>query len=187
MTMQIYTDGSSIGNPGPGGRGAIIKITDHRLQITEISQAQETILSWGERTTTNNVMELTAVIKSLEHIAISHGLWTINSDSGAGLFDTSPSVENTIDEQIVIYTDSTYVQKWVTERLATRVRRNRRRSKGWQLIANLELRKHMHALLPYFANLEWQRVRWHVGHEMNERVDDLARGEAEKIIRRLGY
>lgn len=50
------------------------------------------------------------------------------------------------------------------------------------MISNLDLRQRMQQLLPYFTHLDRQRVKGHAGHEMNEKVDDLARGEAEKRL-----
>lgn len=82
MKVQIYTDGSSRGNPGPGGYGAILVYGHHRKELSE-----------GYKQTTNNRMELLAVIKALEAMKTS------------GL-------------EITIYTDSKYVceaveKKWV--------------------------------------------------------------------------
>lgn len=168
MSIVVYTDGSSLGNPGPGGRGVII-----------VNWEKEILLSGWVVATTNNRMELQAVIETLLYFTGINGL-DIDMESGIGLFDNSTNEIQQIHDNITIVTDSTYVQKWVTERLTTRVRRNWRRSKGGKLIENVDLRQQMHTLLPYFTSLERQRVKGHAGHEMNEKVDDLARSEAEK-------
>lgn len=173
MMINIYTDGSSIGNPWPWGRGAII-----------VQEKKETILSGGEQDTTNNRMELLAVIKALKYFLgdISE-VGSQNSEVDwwwIGLFSQNVKDLEKIDHSITVHTDSQYVQKWVEERLATRVRRNRRLSKWGKTIKNVDLRQQMHALLGYFPKLQWQRVKGHAGHVMNERVDDIARGEAEK-------
>ena len=66
----IYTDGSSRGNPGPGGYGTVLKFKEHRREISE-----------GFRKTTNNRMELLAVIIGLEAIKVDHAPVKIYSDS----------------------------------------------------------------------------------------------------------
>lgn len=66
----IYTDGSSRGNPGPGGYGTVLKFKEHRKEIAE-----------GFRRTTNNRMELLAVIIGLEAIKVEHAPVTVYSDS----------------------------------------------------------------------------------------------------------
>ena len=78
MIVEIYTDGACSGNPGPGGWGAILRYKGHEKE-----------LSGGELDTTNNRMEMTAVIKALEAL----------------------KRRSTIE----LYTDSQYVQKGVTE------------------------------------------------------------------------
>jgi len=68
--ITIYTDGSSRGNPGPGGYGVVMKYKEHRKELSE-----------GFRKTTNNRMELLAVITGLEAITVSNAPVTIYSDS----------------------------------------------------------------------------------------------------------
>ncbi|MCL4159436.1 UNVERIFIED_CONTAM: hypothetical protein GTU68_040804 [Idotea baltica] len=80
MKVIIYTDGASLGNPGPGGYGAVLKYGTHRKELSE-----------GFRKTTNNRMELLAVIKALE-VLKRDGL------------------------TVAIYTDSKYVEQSVTKR-----------------------------------------------------------------------
>tara|TARA_R110001592_G_scaffold173067_1_gene411728 strand:+ start:2705 stop:3166 length:462 start_codon:yes stop_codon:yes gene_type:complete len=66
----IYTDGSSRGNPGPGGYGTVLKYKEHRKELSE-----------GFRKTTNNRMELLAVISGLEAINVPNAPVTVYSDS----------------------------------------------------------------------------------------------------------
>ena len=87
--------------------------------------------------------------------------------------------DSKFSEEVIIHTDSEYVQKGITEWMETRIRRQWRLSKGGKLVKNADLWQELHRLVTYFPKLQWKRVRAHVGHEMNERVDDLARGEAE--------
>ena len=84
MNIKIYTDGSCVGNPGPGGWASII-----------ISKNNTRELFGGEKLTTNNRMELTATIKALEYCVKDEG--------------KQPSLK-----QIKIYTDSTYVKEGIT-------------------------------------------------------------------------
>jgi ribonuclease HI len=97
--INVYTDGSSLGNPGPGGRGAII-----------VEDGTERSLSGGVSATTNNRMELQAVIEVLLYFTGTHGL-DIDMDSGIGLFGSAATESEKIEDKIKIYTDSTYVQK----------------------------------------------------------------------------
>ena len=98
QTIYLYTDGAASGNPGPGGYGIVLKCGDIRKE-----------LSGGFRLTTNNRMELLAVIKGLEAIR-----W-----------------ENA---QVEVYSDSTYVVKALTEGwLDTWV------AKGWKKVKNTDL------------------------------------------------
>ena len=85
MEVKIYTDGACTGNPGPGGWAAII-----------INQDEKKEISGGEKLTTNNRMELTAAIKALEY------------------FDDQNKQQLNL-ENIVIFTDSTYVKDGITK------------------------------------------------------------------------
>jgi ribonuclease HI len=133
--VEIYADGACKGNPGPGGWGALLLFGDH-----------EKSLSGGEALTTNNRMELTAVIRALEAIKRSC--------------------------QIKIYTDSTYVQKGITEWII-----------GWKLrhwrtadkkpVKNEDLWKQLDALVQTHQ-IEWIWVKGHAGNVGNERADALA-------------
>lgn len=136
-------------------------------------------------------MELQAVVEALLVLKREVSPWfvlpslTSFGAPGSGLFeeqvDASHKGEELVAEKIVLITDSEYVRKGVTERLETRVRRGWRRSKGGQLIVNIDLRQNIYALLPYFPNLTRKRVKGHAGDRMNEIVDGLARSEAEKF------
>ena len=70
MNVTIYTDGASRGNPGKGGYGAVLKFNQHRKELSE-----------GFRLTTNNRMELLAVIKAIEALTMPELTLTIYSDS----------------------------------------------------------------------------------------------------------
>jgi ribonuclease HI len=135
-TVDIYTDGACSGNPGPGGWGSVLLYNGHRRE-----------LSGGERATTNNRMELMAVIQALE------------------------TLKRPCD--VVLYTDSVYVMKGMTEWLAQWKRRNwrtadRKPVKNVELWQRLEQAIHRH-------RVDWRWVRGHSGVPENERADELAR------------
>lgn len=130
-TVLIYTDGACSGNPGPGGWGALLKYNEHEKEI-----------SGGEGDTTNNRMELMAVIKALE---------TLKKPSS-----------------VKLYTDSTYVQKGVSEWMAGW------KAKNWPAkIKNQDLWKQIDSLVQ-LHNVEFFWVKAHAGHPENEYVDKLA-------------
>jgi ribonuclease HI len=141
--MEIYTDGGCSGNPGPGGWAYVI--IKNGVHFAEKCGA--------EKLTTNNRMELQAVIAALE-------------------FLTSEESEKK-EEKIVVYTDSQYVQKGITLWLAEW------KKKGWKTsdkkpVKNQDLWRRLEALAEHFP-LSWIWVRGHAGNEYNERCDELTR------------
>lgn len=138
--LEIFTDGACSGNPGPGGWGALMRYGEHERE-----------LSGGEPQTTNNRMELMAVIAALE--ALKRPMTA------------------------TVYTDSQYVQKGVTEWLAGWKRRGWRTKTGE--VKNRDLWERLDAALhPHDVTFQW--VRGHAGHPENERVDALARAAADQ-------
>jgi ribonuclease HI len=136
MTIKIYTDGACSGNPGPGGWGAVLCWNDHEKEI-----------SGGEGDTTNNRMEMMAVIKALE--ALKH--------------DKTP---------VTIYTDSKYVLQGATEWLEGWKAKGWK-SAAKKPVKNQDLWMQIDSLIhQYSVTFIW--VKGHNGHEMNERVDKLA-------------
>ena len=135
-TVVIYTDGACSGNPGPGGWGAVLLYNGHRRE-----------LSGGERATTNNRMEMTAVIEAL-----------------AALKRSCP---------VVIHTDSTYVMKGMTEWMANWKRRGWKTADR-KPVKNVDLWQKLDAALARH-DVEWRWVRGHSGVPENERADELAR------------
>ena len=133
--VEIYTDGACKGNPGPGGWGALLRC-----------QGQEKELFGGAPDTTNNRMELQAVIEALRCLKRSC--------------------------DIDIYTDSQYVQKGISEWITGwKARGWRTASKApvknadlWQML-DAEVARH---------RIQWHWVKGHAGHEFNERADELA-------------
>ena len=140
----IYTDGACSGNPGPGGWAAILSC-----------MGREKELSGGERETTNNRMELRAVIEALSALK-------------------EPC-------EVELWTDSQYIARAINEGwLAGWKRRGWRRKEGE--LKNPELWQRLDALLgEQKATANW--LRGHDGQEQNERCDALAVAERDKFSR----
>jgi ribonuclease HI len=134
--VMLFTDGACSGNPGPGGWAALLRYRE-----------QERELSGGEPATTNNRMEMLAVI---------HGLEALKRPM-----------------RVRICTDSQYVMKGITEWLAAWKRRGWKTADR-QPVKNVDLWQRLESVLsPH--QIEWEWVRGHNGHPENERVDALAR------------
>lgn len=150
--VTIFTDGSSRGNPGPGGWGAIV--------ATEDTVAE---LGGGEKHTTNNRMELTAVIRALEFIS---KLKTINSMPHGTMYSSA-----------VIYLDSSYVMNGATKWI------HGWQKKGWKTatkddVVNRDLWEELLEILP-LVSVEWKLVKGHSGVDGNERCDEIATSFAD--------
>ncbi|MEJ2385596.1 MAG: ribonuclease HI [Xanthomonadales bacterium] len=135
-TVVIYTDGACSGNPGPGGWGSILMYNGHRRE-----------LSGGDKSTTNNRMEMMAVIEALEALKRSC--------------------------RIVIHTDSTYVMKGMTEWMENWKRRGWKTADK-KPVKNVDLWQRLDQAVARH-DVEWRWVRGHSGVPENERADELAR------------
>ncbi len=133
--VVIYTDGACKGNPGPGGWGAWLRWGAHEKE-----------LFGGEASTTNNRMELTAVIEAL-----------------ASLKRRVP---------VAIHTDSTYVRNGITEWIANWKRRGWRTA-DHKPVKNRDLWQRLDELVAQH-DVQWHWVRGHSGDPGNERADALA-------------
>ncbi|VVE42016.1 Ribonuclease HI [Pandoraea pneumonica] len=140
--VDIYTDGACKGNPGPGGWGALLVAGQHRKEMFG-----------GEANTTNNRMELLAVIRALEAL-------------------NKPC-------HIVLHTDSQYVQKGISEWIhgwkargwKTAAKEPVKNADLWQLLDAVS-QKH---------DIEWRWVKGHAGHPGNEAADQLANRGVESL------
>lgn len=140
--VEIYTDGACRGNPGRGGWGAIL-----------VYQGKEKELSGGEPLTTNNRMELTAVISALNQLK-------------------EPC-------RVTLTSDSTYVVHAITKGWLDNWMRLGFRKAGNKPLPNDDLwRQLAEAMKPH--QIRWEWVRGHEGHPYNERCDALAVAAAEK-------
>jgi len=134
--VVMYTDGACSGNPGPGGWGTVMMSGRHRKEM-----------SGGERETTNNRMEMMAIIAGAE--ALKRGC------------------------SVDIYTDSTYVMKGMTEWLEGWKQRGWRTASK-QPVKNVDLWQRLERALDRH-HVTWHWVRGHSGIPENERADELAR------------
>lgn len=135
--VHLYSDGSSLGNPGFGGYCAILKFGK-----------AEKIVSGGQVLATNNQMELKAVIEGLRAIK-------------------EPC-------SVTVTSDSSYVVKGINEWLAGWIKKSFKKIKNpdlWQEYIDVSKSHRVYAI--------W--VKGHAGHEENEKCDDIARNEAEKL------
>ncbi len=142
--IQIYADGACQGNPGPGGWGAVLRY--HTLN----AGMKERELFGHEAATTNNRMELMAVIAALEAV--------------------QPSL---CVNKIEIYTDSQYVQKGMSEWIH-RWQRNNWMTAAKTPVKNVDLWQRL-AALTALHSIQWYWIKGHAGHPENERADRLAR------------
>lgn len=139
--VDIYTDGACSGNPGPGGWGALLRSGDKERELSGYAPA-----------TTNNRMELTAVIEALRVLK-------------------RPVAAR-------VHTDSQYVQKGISEWIHGWKRRGWKTADR-QPVKNADLWQALDALT-VGHRIEWLWVRGHAGHTENERVDALARQAIEE-------
>ena len=146
--VEIYTDGACRGNPGPGGWGATLRFAE---QFKELAGA--------EQHTTNNRMELTAVIRALE---------ALKRPVEARLFTDSEYVRRGITE---------WVPGWKARGWRTADRKPVKNQDLWEALSALAERH----------EVEWHWVRGHSGHPENERADALAnRGLDETLAHGVG-
>ena len=142
--VRVYTDGACKGNPGPGGWGALLQF-----------DGREKELCGGEPDTTNNRMELTAVICALQ------------------------ALKRPCD--IDLYTDSQYVQKGISEWISGWKRRGWKTADR-KPVKNVDLWLQLDALAGAHR-IHWHWVRGHAGHAENERADQLANRGIETLQR----
>ena len=141
--VEIFADGACKGNPGLGGWGALMVTGEHKKE-----------LFGGERDTTNNRMELRAVIEALNAL-------------------TRPC-------EVVVHTDSQYVQKGISEWI------HGWKARGWKTAAkvpvkNVDLWQALDAAQARHQ-IQWRWVKGHAGHAGNEAADALANRGVESVV-----
>ena len=145
--VEIYADGACRGNPGPGGWGVVLRAGERERELLG-----------GEPATTNNRMELTAVIEGL-----------------AALKRRS---------RVRVYTDSQYVQKGISEWIHDWKRRGWRTA-AKQAVKNADLWRRLEELARAHQ-VEWRWVKGHAGNPGNERADALANEAIDTLGRPRG-
>ena len=139
----LYTDGACSGNPGPGGWGAIL-----------VYKGKEKVMSGGMNETTNNRMEILAVIE---------GLKCLKEPCKVEIYSDSAYVVNT------------FLQGWLENWI-----KNDWKTSSNKQVQNVDLWKELIALLNKHE-VHWNKVKGHADNELNNRCDVLARGEIDKI------
>ena len=142
----IYTDGACSGNPGPGGWGAILMYKDIKKEI-----------SGGKADTTNNVMEITAVIE---------GLKLLKEPCKVQIYSDSAYVVNAFNQH--------WIENWI--------KKNWQNSKK-EPVKNKELWLELYALVKQHE-VEFIKVKGHSDNEFNNRCDELARGAIQNISKK---
>jgi ribonuclease HI len=138
--VLIYTDGSCLGNPGPGGYGAVLIYNENRKELAQ-----------GYLKTTNNRMEMRAVIAALE------------------------SLKEPCD--VTLYTDSQYVKNAITKKWLENWQKNGWKTAAKKPVKNKDLWIQFLPLIKKH-NVDFRWVKGHAGHPENERCDELARTAA---------
>lgn len=142
--IEIFTDGACRGNPGPGGWGALLRFQGH-----------EKALYGGEAETTNNRMELMAVIAALRALK-------------------RPSrVRITTDSQYVKNGITSWIHNWKRNGWKTSARKPVKNVDLWQAL-DQEAARH---------DIEWAWVKGHSGHAENERADELANRGIDEMVK----
>jgi ribonuclease HI len=136
--VTIYTDGACSGNPGPGGWAAVLLYNEHKKEI-----------SGGEEHTTNNRMEMMAVIEGLKQLK-------------------EPC-------RVSLYSDSAYLINGFKKKWIDKWQRNGWQTAGKKPVENRDLWEEL-LKLTRIHTVEWNKVAGHSGDHYNERCDELARG-----------
>ncbi len=142
--IKIYTDGACSGNPGPGGWGAVLFYQDKMKEI-----------SGGEADTTNQRMELKAVIEALKALKVEG--W-----------------------EVTVYSDSAYFVNAVQQDWLSRWQQNGWKNSKKEPVANQDLWLELIQMMKK-NHLNVEKVKGHAGNEWNERCDELARKAIQNL------
>ena len=141
--VKIYTDGACKGNPGPGGYGCIIVQDGKTLE-----------LKGGQKNTTNNIMEMTAIIVALQHLK------------------KPCEIELTTDSQYVVKGMTEWIHGWIRKNRVTASKQPVKNKEQWLQLKQLNERH----------KVKWIWVRGHNGHPENERADVLANQGVDELF-----
>ena len=142
--VVVYADGACSGNPGPGGWGVILK---------HPGSGQTKRISGGERRTTNNRMELTAVIRGLESLKKASKVMVVT------------------DSQYLVKGITEWIGNWLAKNWKTANKKSVKNMDLWQRLLDVSQRH----------EVKWQWVEGHAGHPENEQCDQMAVAEAAKF------
>ena len=140
----IYTDGACSGNPGPGGWGAILMYKGNKKEI-----------SGGMKNTTNNIMEVTAVIEALKCLKV---------ESNVSVYSDSAYTVNAFNQG--------WIYNWIKKGWKTASGEPVKNKELWQELYDLT-KKH---------KVEFIKVKGHSDNEFNNRCDELARNAIKKMV-----
>lgn len=140
--IDLYTDGACSGNPGPGGWGVVLCYNEHKKE-----------LSGFEKNTTNNRMELLAVIK---------GLKSLKEKCEVNVYTDSAYVFNAFDQN--------WIDNWISNNWKNSQKKDVLNKDLWLELINLTK----------FHSVKFNKVKGHADNELNNRCDTLATGEIEK-------
>lgn len=143
VSVTIYTDGACSGNPGPGGWGAVLIYGENKKEI-----------SGGNKNTTNNIMEITAVIEALK---------CLKNECKA-----------------TVYSDSAYVVNCFNQGWIYNWKKNNWKTSTKGPVKNKELWEELYILVKKY-NVEFIKVKGHSDNKLNNRCDELARSEINKL------
>ena len=160
MNIEIYTDGACSKNPGPGGWAYIMVNKDSKEEIFRESG--------GEKSTTNNRMELMAVIRALKKV--KEGAASLADKSGKAL----------AHESISVHTDSQYVQQGISAWIFN-WKKNNWKTASKQPVKNQDLWQALDSLSALIKP-EWIWVKGHAGNPLNEACDRLAVEACQKMM-----
>ena len=141
--VKIYTDGACKGNPGPGGYGCIIVQDGKTLE-----------LKGGQKNTTNNIMEMTAIIVALQHLK------------------KPCEIELTTDSQYVVKGMTEWMHGWIRKNWVTASKQPVKNKEQWLQLKQLNERH----------KVKWIWVRGYNGHPENERADVLANQGVDELF-----
>ena len=165
--IEIYTDGSSLGNPGPGGWGSVFVENDTKSSKRGSSDAsteafRKIIKELGgfDKNTTNNRMELMAVIETLKYLSARKVL--AEKECNVTIF---------ADSNYVLLGITTWIHNW---------EKNGWRNASKKEVMNQDLWKELISLIRNYDNkINWQKVKGHSGHIYNDKADEIATTFAE--------
>ncbi len=173
MNIKIWTDGSSRGNPGPGGWGCILIVENGKSKVeSQIQNIDGEVIELGgrEASTTNNRMELKGAIESLRHVT---SYWPLDGSDTSSKLVMSTNKLSTVQ----VSTDSQYVLKGITEWIDGWVKNNWKTSNKKPVLNKdlwESLKLECDRLKKDNVEINWKHVPGHAGVPLNERADTIA-------------